>query len=374
MADNLLSNVVGTPSDPTAGLAAVEEYLVTSLLEEREYNTPLAQTKYASNRNLPKKMGQYAKFTRRQKIRSPEVAKEATDPLSAAPVSYEQLRVPIEWINDYAAVSLFLEDTSWLDVAEDFKELTVEAIRRYMNRAVQAAFLNGRYKPGYRNSSGVTVGDATYPHFWTEAETTVTLYGQSFAFKKAPRYYGGNKENLDAVNPATDYATMDLFRRIRVGLRNSGTPTINGKYVAVISEAVAADLKRDDKYFEAAIRNSKASDMIFEGQLSDYDGWHWVLEDEPWTFNAAGNGSDETALLTSGNTHVCQVFGQDAFGHLRLGGKQTVRPKFKVQDISVTGNRTTVGYVFPFQAMILNPDWCANVIVPVRDNIVNNAP
>lgn len=360
MADNTISAITGTPGN-TSGYTVVEQYLVEQYLAERTFETPLAQSGYGSKMNLPKRKGQYCKFTRRNKLRTPEVAVEATDPESGATLSYEQINVPIEFIDDYIAISTMAADTSWLDLAKDAKELTFEAIKRYLNRATQAAFLMGRCKPGHRNSSGVTTGAASYPHFWTTPEATVTKYGVSFTFDPAPRYFTGGAKNFAELD-GNKLFTMQAFRDIGVRLRNSGAPKINGKYIAVISESIKADLEKDDTYFQAAIRNQAASTKLFNGELADYAGFHWVMDDEPWCLEMKG---DQWKHVDGGNVHVAQVFGQDAFGYLRLGGQDSSRPTFKVQDISKTGNLMTIGYIIPTQVAVLNRKWCANLIGPV---------
>lgn len=367
--ENTLTSVVGTPANPTTGYALIEQYLEKKYLAERTFESPLVQSKYFSKLNLPKMAGQYIKFTRRNKMRLPEVAKEGLDPLSASILSYEQLNAPIEFLNDYVSISVMAQLTSWIDLAKDAKELTFEAIRRYMNRAVQAAFLMGRPKPGYRNAAGATVGDATYPHFWTEAEATVTLFGQSFSFQAAPKYYGGGKAAFSDLQ-ADDYATMQMFRNARVRMKNAGArPFADGKYAVVLSDSMKADLERDDEYFQAAIRNAKASDMLFKGEVADYAGCHWIVDDEPWTLQRGGS---PVSLVAGGDVHVGQVIGEDSFGIMRLGGADAARPTFKVQDVSKTGNTMTIGYLVPNQQLVLQPDWAANVIAPVREPGANN--
>jgi len=72
-------------------------------------------------------------------------------------------------------------------------------------------------------------------------------------------------------------------------------------------------------------------------------------------------------LDITGNAHVCQVFGQDAFGYLRIGGENAGRPSFKGQDITTTGKVLTLGYMVPFQTCILNTAWCYTLVGAVRD-------
>lgn len=359
MADNTITS-------PDA-VGKVERYLEKSLLAEREFNTPLAQAPFSSKMNLPKMAGQYIKFTRRTKMRLPEVASETADPLSGASIQYEQINVPVEFINDYISISTMAQMTSWLDLAKDGKELSIEALRRYQNRAIQAAILLGRAQPGKRNSSGVTTGVSPYFNFWAASETTVTLYGQSFTFLACPRYYAARRTAWGQVT-ANDRVKMSDFRRVRTLLENAGAPKINGKYAATISYAVQMDLEADDEYFQQAIRNAQGQSGLMKGQIADYAGIHWILEDEPWTL-ALGGSAD--AFVSGGAVHVSHVFGQDAYGYMRLGGENSAKPKFKVQDVSKVGNTTTIGYMVPFQAAVLNRTWAASLISPVSEPAAN---
>ena len=367
--DNLLSTVFGTAGDPAAGKTLAEYFLQRQYLKSREFNTPLVQPAFFSKLNLPKKAGQYAKFTRRGKLRGPETATDAADPESGAVLQYEQLHVPIEYINDYIGIGTQTQDTAWIDLAKDGKELIFEALRRYHNRHAQGTMLAGRYKPGHRNSSGVTTGAASYPHFWTEVQATYSPdWGGTFTFPAAPRYFANGKGAFADLVP-DDRHKMDDYRRAVTRLRNAGAnPMANGMFPAVISNAVEEDLQRDDKWFAQAIRDKRGQDALIKGHITDYAGITWILEDEPWCLELGG---DQYALNTAGRVHVSQVFGMDAFGVMRLGGQDAGRPTFKIQDISVTGNRVTIGYLVPTQKYLLNRAWAANVIGPVTNPEAN---
>jgi len=361
MGGSYLTTVTGTPSSST-GYTLVETLLVKEYLASREFVSPLANSQYISKRNMPKMVGQSMKLTRRKPLREPEGSKETTDPLSYGSQTYEQLLIPVEWINDHYALSQMAQDTGWIDLAEDCKEGIFEAMRRYRNRSVQAAMLGGRYKPGYRNSSGVTIdGDTTYPSPWYEEENPVTLYGGSYTFLKfAKRYAGGGAEFADL--DGSQRATMNDVKRLVVGLKNRGAITFDGgKYVMVISDAVKADLENDDKYFAAAIRNQAASTKVFAGEIADYAGVHFVTDDEPWTMKIGGNGVSKAAN-NDGEVHVCQIFGKDSASYVTLGGKGALRPTFKVQNISTTGKLTTIGYNVPNQNVVTNGDWGFNYL------------
>jgi len=364
-----LSNIHGTTADPSSGLTAVRDYLVEKYLRSPEYGSILANHNYGSKKNLPRRKGQYMTFTIRNRMRLPENGVELADPLSASTLSYEQLQVPIEWIKEFTDISLESRETSWLDLSNDINEEMKLALSRRLHYDCQHAFWAGRYKPGKRNSSGVTVGDATYPHFFTEEESTVTLYGTSFTFKKAPKYYGLGRAAFADIQ-SDDYATMALFSSIKTRIMNARAPRINGGLVCVISESMKHDLMRDPDFREAVLAYESKNTNLFTGQIATYDGITWVVDDEPMTLELGGTGivrADEFG----GKVHVAQMFGMDAFGYVRLGGNNAEKPNISVKDLSKTGSVLSIGYTVPCQAMILRPEWCAAIAVPVRNPEVN---
>lgn len=364
-----LSNIHGTANDPVSGLTAIRDYLVEKYLTQAEYGTVLANSKYGSDKNLPRMSGQSALFTIREPSRLPERGTEGKDPESGMKLSYRQIEVPIEWIKEWTEYSLESRETTWLKLADDIDKEMREALKRAMHYDVQHAFWVGRYKPGKRNSSGVTDGSANYPHFFTTPETTVSMYGKTFNFKKAPRYFGAGRTSFAQLQP-DDFATMSLFQAVRTRIMNARTPRLNGGVVCVISEAVKQDLMRDPDFREAVIRNPRASNAMFEGELVSFDNITWVVDDEPMTLKLGSSG-EERAGEFEGEVHVCQMFGQDAFGYLRLGGKNAGTPNISVKDLSKTGSVITIGYTVPWQTMILRPEWCAAIAVPVRDPEAN---
>ena len=362
MADNLFSTIHGTAADSVNGLTAVERFLFTKYLTEREFETVLANNRWGSKNSIPRRVADHVRFTRRKKLRLPEVGTEGADPQSGATLAYEQLEAPIEFVKEFVAIGTEVESLTWLNLAQDARELMNEALRRIMHRRAQGAFLMGRVKPGKRNSSGVTDGSSDFPNFFEEEESSFTKRGVTYVFPAAPSFFVSGKDAFTELD-AQDRHKMIDYESARVRLSNSGAPKINGKYVAIISDAVKDDLMRDDQFFAASIRNMRASDMLFEGNISTYKGIIWMEDDEPWTLQIGGDG---LKFVQSEKVHVSQMFGKDAFGYLRLGGKNAASgASFKAQDISKTGSLMTIGYSVPYQVRILNESWCVNIIGPV---------
>ena len=361
---NSITEVVGTASDAAAGLTTVEEWLHRNYLEEEEIRTPLADSQYGSKYNIPRREGQSIKFTRRKKSRLPEKGREGADPDSGVPLGYEQVTAPMEWIKEWGDVTMEAKETSWLDLAKDLNEVMREALTRQLHALVQDCLWVGRYKPGRRNSSGLTTGVSPYFHFRAAIEATVSMYDSSFTFQQAPRVFTGGKSAFNQLNSG-DIHSMDTYKSAKTRIFNGNAPRINGGVVAVISEGVKNDLSEDDRYFQAAIRNMKKSEAIFAGHIADYDGIHWVMADDTFTLALGG---DKDVYVEDGEVHVSHMFAQDHFGYVRLGGANATNPRFKVQDVSKTGSVTTVGYSIPFQVAILQRKWGCSIAGPVRES------
>lgn len=355
--------------DSATGLATVEKYLYTTYLKEAEYKTVLANSSYFSKYSLPKQSGNYVEFTKPDKFRLPENGAEGGDPASGAAWTVTKVSLPIENIKEWTGITQELEDLSWMDIATGAKEKMREALRRGMHTRAQDMFLVGRMKPGKRNSSGATVGDASYPYFRYAAEATVTLYGQSFTFNSARRYYTRGKDNFSQL-VADDFHDMATYRMIATRMANSHIPKIKDGYVCVISEAVQRDLMSDSGFLKA-LEISRRSEPLFDNHIITYAGIHWVIDDEPCALQLGGNAN---RYVDGGDCHASFMFGQDCFGYLRLGGKNASAQglQFKVQDISKTGSYTTIGYTVPFQCGITWQDGTACIIGPVREFKSNN--
>ena len=355
MADNTSTNVLAA-ADGT-GPALVEKYLLLQLQRERDFRTVLANSRYGSMTNLPRRKGQFVEYTKRNKIRLPEIGTEGADPQSGAPLSYSKIQAPIEFIKEFVSLTFELRETSWIDVARDAKEVMMEALRRFLHRQTQGALLNGRYLPGKRDTDGLVT-----TAFFTTPKATFSKFQNSFTFNALRRYFVNNKQTFGELVTG-DRHRMSDYIGTATRLSNSGAPKINGKYPTIISDSVKEDLMADDQFFDAAIRNARASDMVFDGQIADYRGMTWIIDDEPWKLQT-GNAD---ALNEAGDIHVSFMVGKDAFSYLRLGGQNAKMARFKVQDISKTGSLLTIGYTVPSQVLVLDETFGASITGPVSN-------
>ena len=365
MANINLSNVL----DQDSGKHFVKEYLDKKFLPRRDWDGVLANSAYGVRKPLSYHEGQYIKFTKKDRVRRPETMASpggtGSDPLCGISLGVKKKLLPIEYMHEYCKIGTVANQTTWADLEEWAKEDMPFALKRRMHELTQNAFIVGRMTPGVYAADGTTSTS-----FDASAETGPALYDITFSFEKAPSYYGGGKDAFADLDENCTANWADL-RRIHTRLANAGAPKIKGGYMMVLSESMKNDLLEDgDGKFEAVI-NSGAKNLIKgleDWHIASWNGWHFIIDDQPFTMDA----SSETARANFGEVHAGLAFGANAFGYMPLGGKVPVKPKFKVQDITLTGYEKSIGYLVPWQVGIIEPNWCANYITVVTESKPNN--
>jgi hypothetical protein len=358
-----MSNDLNTILDDAGNRALVEKYIEKKLLERRQYDTVLVGSEFLQDFRIPEKSGQFVEMTRKGRFRRPQnvdLASPQTDPLSGALLAVEKIKLPMEFIHEYAGVGTVAQLTSWVDLEQWIEEDLPDALRRRRHELIQNAFVVGRYQPGKWAADG-TAGTA----FDTTAEASPTLYGVSFSFDKAPTYFAGMKPNFGAMNE-NDRASFADLEQIKVRMLNAGAPRVDGMLACFVSDAMATDLAKDDKYFMSMVQAFKGEGLK-KGTLGDYKGLRFIIDDQPFTEEWGA----ENVRATTGPIHAALITAKGAVARLALGAKGTPKPKFKVQDTSKTGVEKTIGYMVPNQAGVANPAWCATYKAPVSVYEVN---
>jgi hypothetical protein len=358
-----MSNTLATILDQDGNRALVEKYLETKLMERRDYDTVLMNSAYLDTFRIPDMSGQYVEASRRNFFRMPQKLPNnarTSDPASGASMGYQKVKLPMEYIQEFVPVGVVASWTSWDDLKDYAETDLVVALDRRRHQLTQNAFKVGRMTPGVWAADG-TASTA----FDASAQASPTIDGVSFTFNQATHYFVNQKPSFAALDVG-DRHTMADYKRARVRMANSGAPKVKGKLISVISEAIQADLMEDDKYFRAAIHAFNGKGIV-EGQIAEYDGLHWVIDDEPFTEDLG----TANVRATNGQVHTGIVMGAHCANYVKLGSKSVPRPKFKVQDLSKTGVEYTIGYLVPFQVGVVRSDWCATVAGPVSNYQAN---
>lgn len=360
-----MSNTLATVLDQDSGRALVEKYIEKKFLERESYDTSLAASEYADEFTIPNNNGVYVEATRKNHVRLPEnvsLSNETADPASGITLAVTKVKLPLEYIHEYAGIGTIAQDVTWIDLESWVNEDMPIALKRRLHQLTQNAFKAGRYLPGVRNSSGV----ATTAFDTTVEKSSVSAYGLTFNFDAAVAAFVDGKSAFSALQEG-DRCKMSDIMGAKAALANSQAPKISGRYICHLSEAMAIDLMDDDKYFRAAVQAFKG-EGIKEGTLTDYMGVRFVIDDEPFTENFGA----ALVRASGGPIHTAIMHGGHAFAYVRLGKKGSrVKPTFKVQDITKTGKEKTIGYTIPFQVGIIKQAWARTITGPVGHPDVN---
>jgi hypothetical protein len=198
--------------------------------------------------------------------------------------------------------------------------------------------------------------------FDTTVEKTPSIYGITWNFEAAPAYFGNGKETFAGVG-TTDYLTLNDIQRVKIRMSNSGARKFDGGvFKCVLSAAMAADLMRESKYFMAMVQAFKGKGLE-KGELGDWDGIKFIIDDEPFTENLGA----PLVRAEFGQLHTAIMYGKQSFAYTKHGTKSPYKPKFKVQDITKVGGEFTIGYTVPFQVQICDVTSCATITAAVRN-------
>lgn len=364
-----MAQSLSTILNDAGGRALVEKYLDKKFLERRNWNGVLANSKFLTDRGIPKNEGQYVQFTRLGRFRRPQTmalstaTNEYADPSSGALMSTSVVTVPVEFIQEYIDIPTVSAMTSWIDLERWAEEDMPMALKRRMHELVQNAFVVGRMTPGLWSSTSSVATTA----FDASAEATVSIHGVSFTFKSAPKYYANNKATF-ADMTSNDKITWNDMRRVSTAIKLAGGMDVT----AFISESVKNELMfdgKDGEFFSFAIRNNTVGNKALGSATEvDYSGIHLVVDDQPYTENFGAEG----VRATNGPIHSILFTAKDAVGYINLGNKRASwKPSFHIQDVSKTGVVKTIGYLVPFQAAVLDDTWCAVLKTPVSQWLPN---
>ena len=142
--------------------------------------------------------------------------------------------------------------------------------------------------------------------------------------------------------------TVKVLQQVVAKLRAQNTPTIGGKYVAIIHPYVAYDLMRDPEWIDA--HKYAKPDNLYEGEIGEVAGIRFVQTSE--------------AKIYSGGVFGTLVFGEGAYGVTEItgGGLQTiVKQKGSAGTADPLDQRSSVGWKAIKTAELLIPQYLVRV-------------
>ena len=153
-----------------------------------------------------------------------------------------------------------------------------------------------------------------------------------------------SRSNLDN----TCQLTVKVIQQVVAKLLGQNTPTIGGKYVAIIHPYVAYDLMRDPEWIDA--HKYAKPDNLYEGEIGEIAGVRFVQTTE--------------AKIYSGGVFGTLIFGEGAYGVTEItgGGLQTiVKQKGSAGTADPLDQRSSVGWKAIKTAELLIPNYIVRV-------------
>lgn len=351
MALTTISTVSGT----------IQKYFERSWMDlpQEDFRTPLANSQLLERAVIPRNKGQYAEFRTFDHLTietngtddSPKTYGENAEPSSPLVLSASVVQVAFEMLADYLEIGNVADATDSTGLVKKGKEEMMLVVRRKIHRLTNDRCV----KTITANVLNASLSPSPLPQpFKTLFASGAADYGELTS---------------DSVHTMADY------KRARSALRNSRAPGIFGSlYAAIIDEAIKDQLLDDPNFRDAAKRHEDMTQKAFGmGTMMDYEGMRWIIQDDAYRCALPAASGALTTRSDSGLVHVGHVLGKSAMGYVDFAGsnslqRRTLRPQFKVQDISSTGTGPTIGWRMPYQAIVLNRNRGLNVAGTSRYN------
>ena len=142
--------------------------------------------------------------------------------------------------------------------------------------------------------------------------------------------------------------TVDVINQVVAKLRAQNTPTIGGKYVAIIHPYVAYDLMSDERWIDA--HKYCKPENLYEGEIGEIGGVRFVQTTE--------------AKIYEGGVFGTLIFGDGAYGVTEItgGGLETiVKQKGSAGTADPLNQRSSVGWKAIKTAELLIPNYLVRV-------------
>lgn len=293
----------------------IVEYFERKALQESEFQNGLL--KYGKKGIIPEKNSKVIHWHRWSKFSLASDLTEGQEPSSGVAMDATDIECELLEFGDYVEIPLF-SDAIRLDSAiqEAYPKFTEQA-QRTANRRIMSNLAAGA-------ASGNNNFDAA-----------------------SKLYAGGAGSFGELTSNGTNLSSKDIQRAVgRCEMNQAKRPI-----VCLINPWNKMDLMKNDAEFRGLLAHGGSLNVLINNNLAEWAGAKLDLQDEPWRENVEGT------YAASGSVITTYVFGGESYGTAQLMGKTGLKPKFHVQNISVTGRALTIGYRIPFKAATLNANW-----------------
>ena len=307
-------------------------------LQMEVFRSPLVNSPLAIQGSIPRNMGQSVQFRFYEHFTPDGVLfSEGSEPAASEVLQATTREAPIEELSRYVSLGNLLVDTDLINIVSKARDLLRDVAKRDAHVLATIRMVQG---------------------------AAISAFGTTFNNIPFKTTFAGQVDQFgDLVE--TSRHTMRDWKRARSLLSNNvnPVPTMDGMYHAIISPAISDELREDDKDFREIVkRDGGMRDTVFgQARMVDFEGIRWVIQDDGYRTALPIAGGALNTRLANGAVHVGHLLGAKSFGQVALGGKKPTQPKFKVQDISITGVEMTAGYRIPHQNIVVRDDFGVNV-------------
>ncbi len=316
-------------------------------LPTRSFDTPLANNTVGVEAIIPDNHGQSIEFRKFAEFDPPDEFDQKSEPASDQLLQAVVVEVPVKELVDKTSLGNLLMRTDYVNLMEESFEKFVKALGRGIHRNVNNRLVNGLTDTGLFEGTGDFSALGLRTFFVGE----LTSFGQLVE---------------------DSYYRMADFELAALRLANDGVPPAfdDDTYLAVVSHSIIQQLRADDPDFREVVSHSDDQNdgILGEAKLMKYGHLTFMKQHDAYRANlpTAGGALATRALLTErGRVEVCHILGRGAYAYVDLASSRKERvnamPKFKVQDITVTGNNTTLGYRVPFRSVVIDRDYGINL-------------
>lgn len=314
--------------------ALIQEYYERKSLRERIFENGLL--KYAKRADIPRNNSKVAHFHRWQKFALAEIVAENADPSTGISANVDEVIAQMQIMASFINIPQDGDDIRIDSLTKQSYPKFVEQLERTANRkAILATEIGG------------------------------TQVGGSASFSAAQVLYANGKPSFAALNASDQLSNKDIQRAVAF-LEQQGAPKIKGSYVCLLNPWSKQDLMQSDADFRGLIKyqNLKA---LEKNDIPMWAGANIDWQDEPMRETLGGT---EGTYVGGGQVNTTYVFGAEAIGVTQLMGKTGLKPRFKVQDITTSGAKMTIGWRTWFAFVVLNSNWIVRVKSVATDNSV----
>lgn len=312
----MAANVIGSTFT-----SLIQEHYDRKMLSTREIKNDLLG--YGKKAIIPKGNSDIIHWNRLELYSLAQDVTDGTDLVTPQTPTVTEVKGKLALYGDYVSFSPYGDEIRIASLIDDSYDQMILQAGRTANRKLQTVLSNG----------DVTTGNS---------------------FTAFQKMYAGNATSFAELVSGGSYklTSKDIQRAVGYLKKTGAKPPI----VCLMNAWGYEDLMIHDQEFRDLIKNQDLA-ILKTNELPQWAGAKIGWQDDPWRENLLSAGGAEGTYAAAGAVHTTWIFGQESFGTVQLMGRNGLKPKFKVQDISKIGSEVTIGYFIPFKGGALNSTW-----------------